>query len=146
MVSDKRRVQRIASTFNAKARRLHVPGVVSWQMLANVGRIDRSGEVISLCFYCATELRLSDGSWDHTQAFDRGGTNFLTNIVRCCTDCQRRKHTKTPDEFAEHRVLEVTCKRPGCGNRYRPRWAEWLAGRARYCSHECAGAAKGQNW
>ena len=34
MTSVKRRLQRIASTFNAKARRLHVPGVIGWQMLA----------------------------------------------------------------------------------------------------------------
>jgi hypothetical protein len=137
MVTDKRRLQRIASTFNAKARRLHVPGVVSWHMLMGLG---------DECAYCHVLLRPEDGSWDHALAFDRGGTNHITNIVRCCTDCQRRKHTKTPGEYAEHTVMSVTCKRPGCGNTYKPRWAEWQAGRARYCSHQCAGMAKGKSW
>jgi 5-methylcytosine-specific restriction endonuclease McrA len=147
MVTDKRRIQRIASTFNAKARRLHRPGVVSWEMLAVVGRVERSGPIMANCFYCGTELRLADGSWDHVKAFDKGGTNYITNIVRCCTTCQREKHTKSPDEYAEHQVRLVTCKRPGCTSPpYRPRWAEWQAGRARYCSHQCAGMAKGQAW
>jgi len=133
----KRRLQRVASTFNAKARRLHVPGVVSWQMLATAG---------DTCRYCGTELRLEDGTWDHYLAFDRGGTNEITNIVRCCTTCQRTKFTKTEAEHVEHERRIVTCKRPGCGNQYQPRWAEWQNGRARYCSHQCAGSAKGQDW
>lgn len=137
MVSVKRRLQRIAATFNAKARRLHVPGVVSWQMLASAG---------GACAYCGTELRLEDGTWDHAIPFDRGGHNTLNNIVRCCTVCQRIKHAKTPGEYAEHQVRIVTCKRPGCGVTYKPRWAEWQNGRARYCSHQCAGMAKGQDW
>lgn len=133
----KRRLQRIASTFNQKARKLHVPGVISWEMLASMK---------GSCAYCGTELRLEDGTWDHKLAFDKGGTNEITNLVRCCTTCQRTKFTKTPEEYAEHRVLLVTCKRPGCGVVFKPRWAEWKAGRARYHSHACAGAAKGQNW
>lgn len=136
-VSVKRRLQRIASTFNAKARRLHVPGVVSWQMLASLG---------DKCAYCPTELTLDQGTWDHVLSFDKGGHNVISNIVRCCTTCQRAKFTKTPSEYAEHQVRLVTCKRPGCGVQYRPRWAEWQAGRARYHSHACAGAAKGQGW
>jgi 5-methylcytosine-specific restriction endonuclease McrA len=137
VVDVKRRVQRIASTFNAKARRLHVRGVVSWQMLAAM-----PGQ----CRYCGVELRLEDGSWDHYVAWDKGGTNEITNIVRCCNTCQRSKFTKTEAEYAEHRDRLVTCKRPGCGVQYKPRWAEWQAGRARYHSHQCAGMAKGKNW
>lgn len=137
MTTAKRRLQRIASTFNAKARRLHVPGVVNWQMLAAMPGV---------CVYCDTELRLDDGTWDHATAFDRGGTNEITNIVRCCHRCQRIKFNKTPGEYAEHAVRLVVCKRPGCGNTYQPRWAEWQNGRARYCSHQCAGMARGQSW
>lgn len=136
MTSIKRRLQRIAATFNSKARRLHVPGVISWEMLASMK---------GSCAYCGIELRLEDGTWDHVVPFDRGGSNEITNIVRCCTSCQRRKFNKTPSEYAEHQVLTVTCARPGCGNTYQPRWAEWKNGRARYCSHACAGSAKGKN-
>jgi hypothetical protein len=128
----KRRLQRIAATFNAKARRLHAPGVVAWQSLVLLG---------DTCHYCGVELRLEDGTWDHVVAFDRGGHNYVTNIVRCCTTCQRTKFTKTPEEFGQHQALRVTCALPGCMNEFQPRWAEWKAGRARYCSHRCAGAA-----
>ena len=137
MTDIKRRIQRIASTFNAKARRLHVPGVVNWQMLATLG---------NKCRYCGFEMTLEDGSWDHYMPWDKGGTNHITNIVRCCLTCQREKFTKSEDEYAEHRSRLVTCKRPGCMNTYQPRWAEWQAGRARYCSHQCAGMARGQDW
>ena len=133
----KRRVQRIASTFNAKARKMHVAGVVSWEQLASLG---------DQCAYCGIELSLDHGTWDHVVPFDRGGVNWLTNIARCCTTCQRAKHTKTPEEYQEHQQMVVTCKRPGCGRTYKPRWAEWQRGMARYCSHQCAGMARGQGW
>lgn len=133
----KRRLQRIAATFNSKARKLHVPGVVSWQMLAHLP---------GHCAYCGTELRLEDGTWDHVVPFDNGGANHLSNITRCCTTCQRAKFTKSPAQYDSHRELVVICARPGCGNTYQPRWAEYQAGRARFCSHQCAGAAKGKGW
>jgi 5-methylcytosine-specific restriction endonuclease McrA len=131
--ADKRRLQRVAAGFNRKARRLHVPGIVSWQMLAN-----KPGR----CFYCPTELTLDQGTWDHQIAFDRGGTNEVQNIVRCCTSCQRRKFTKTEEEYSAHRELLVTCALPGCTKTFKPRWAEYKRGMARYCSHAHAGAAR----
>jgi 5-methylcytosine-specific restriction endonuclease McrA len=94
------------------------------------------------CHYCPTELSLDQGTWDHVIAFDKGGTNEITNIVRCCTSCQRRKHTKSPEEYDAHRVLMVTCALPGCNVTYQPRWAEYKRGMARYCSHAHAGAAR----
>lgn len=96
----------------------------------------------NVCVYCGTELRLEDGSWDHVIAFDKGGTNFIDNIVRCCTSCQRRKHSKSPTEYDAHRALVVTCALPGCEVTYKPRWAEYQRGMARYCSHQHAGAAR----
>jgi hypothetical protein len=133
----KRRIQRIASSFNAKARKNHAPGVVTWEMLASLP---------AYCRYCGIGLDLEHGTWDHYVAFDRGGDNWITNIVRCCTTCQRTKFTKTEAEFAEHKGMLVTCKRPGCGNQYKPRWAEWQRGMARYCSLRCAGSARGKDW
>ena len=133
----KRRLQRIASSFNAKGRKYHVQGVVTWEMLAVKG---------SACHYCGIGLDLDHGTWDHYVAFDAGGDNWTTNIVRCCTTCQRTKFTKTEAEFAAHKALVVTCNRPGCNNTYQPRWAEWNRGMARYCSHVCAGMARGKDW
>lgn len=133
----KRRVQRIAASFNAKARKYHVPGVVSWEMLAALP---------AQCRYCGIGLTLEHGSWDHIVAFNNGGDNWITNITRCCTTCQRAKFTKTPEEFQQHQALTVACKRPGCPHTFQPRWAEWINGRARYCSHRCAGMARGKDW
>lgn len=94
------------------------------------------------CSYCNTELTLETGTWDHVIAFDKGGTNLISNIRRCCTNCQRRKFTKTPAEYDEHRAMVVNCALPGCPNTYTPRWAEWQRGKARYCSLKCAGASR----
>jgi len=133
----KRRVQRIASSFNAKARKRHVQGVVTWEMLAALP---------PECRYCGIGLGLEHGTWDHYVAWDNGGDNWITNIVRCCTTCQRTKFTKTEEEFRAHQKLIVTCARPGCGATYQPRWAEYQRGMARYCSHTCAGMARGKDW
>jgi len=37
--------------------------------------------------------------WDHAIALSRGGANEIGNIVRCCTDCNRRKFTKPKESF-----------------------------------------------
>jgi hypothetical protein len=133
----KRRLQRIAAGFNRKARKFHVQGVVSWEMLAALG--DR-------CTYCGVGLSLEHGTWDHQVAFDKGGTNWITNIVRCCTGCQRRKFTKTPEEYAAHKDLMVKCARPDCDVMFKPRFAERQRGMAKFHSYACAGMAKGKGW
>jgi 5-methylcytosine-specific restriction endonuclease McrA len=129
----KRRLQRIAASFNAKARKYHVRGVITWGMLIQKPWV---------CTYCPTELTPDQGTWDHVVPFDKGGTNEIDNIVRCCTSCQRRKFTKSPAEYDAHRELMVTCALPGCNVTYKPRWAEYKRGMARYCSHQHAGAAR----
>jgi hypothetical protein len=126
----KRRLQRVAASFNARARQHHAPGIVTWQNLAVMG--DR-------CHYCGISLLLDQGTWDHKISFNDGGDNWPSNIVRCCTSCQRTKFTKNPAEFEAHKELRVTC--PIDGTIFQPRWAEYQRGVARYCSLRCAGAA-----
>lgn len=130
-----RRLGRIASGFNSRARKAHALGVVNWQTLVVVHT--RGG---GKCHYCSTWLELEFGTWDHVIALSEGGRNDIDNIVRCCQSCQRRKFTKSSAEYDEHRALTVTC--PIDAVVFHPRWAEWKAGRARYCSHRCAGAAR----
>ena len=137
MVTLERRLGRIAAGFNARARKLHSLGVVDWSTLAQV-HVKAGGK----CHYCPTVMELEHGTWDHAISLSEGGRNDITNLVRCCTNCQRRKFTKTPAEYDAHRALTVTC--PIDGTVFKPRWAEYLAGRARYCSHRCAGAAAHQ--
>lgn len=129
----RRRLQRIAGSFNSKARRLGVPGVITAEQLAVMpGR----------CAYCSTGLSLMDGTWDHVVPFDRGGDNTINNIVRSCLSCNRRKFTKTPDMFAAHQEMLVTCALPGCTKTWQPRYAEKLRGMARYCSRSHAAKSR----
>lgn len=50
------------------------------------------------CFYCSTPL----DSWDHLEhkiPLSRGGSDSIENIVFACAPCNRKKGTKTADEF-----------------------------------------------
>jgi 5-methylcytosine-specific restriction endonuclease McrA len=124
---EQRRLIRIASAMNTKARRLGAYGVISAAELASKP---------PACFYCGVTLEPGQGTFDHRLAWARGGNNTSVNIVRCCLSCNRRKFDKTPGEFEEHKTLVSTCI--VCGQMFQPRWAEWQAGRARTCSRSCA--------
>lgn len=130
MTDLKRRLQRVASSMNARARKYHAPGVIHWANLAIMG---------NTCHYCGIEMLLEDGTWDHKIALNEGGTNWVSNIVRCCMTCQRTKFTKSPEAFEAHKELTVTC--PIDGTVFQPRWAEYQRGMAKYCSLRCAGVA-----
>ena len=126
-----RRLSRIASGFNSKARRLGRRGVVTWKNLYDLG---------DYCFYCGIGMDKMEGSYDHVLAFNEGGANEPSNIVRCCVSCQRRKFTKTPEEYAEHQQMRVTC--PVCEKVFMPRYAEAKRGMAKYCSRSCAAKSR----
>lgn len=131
MNTQKRRLGRIAAGFNSKARRLGRRGVVLWTHLYALPLS---------CYYCGIGLSQMDGSFDHMIAFDQGGSNDPSNIVRCCLSCQRRKFTKTEAEFAEHRTMTAICAT--CGKVWQPRYAEQKRGMARYCSRSCSAKSR----
>jgi hypothetical protein len=130
--AEERRLVRIAGAYNRKARQFGRRGNVTALDLARVELAQPA------CHYCAILLEVGQGTFDHIVPLSKGGPNSLTNIVRCCLTCNREKFTKSPGELVIHRDRVVTCARPGCGNQYRPRWAEWQAGRARLCSRRCS--------
>lgn len=125
MSDQRRRLVRMASSMNKRARRARVYGEVTWEQLA---------QLEGKCHYCRIDLEPMHGSYDHVVALDRGGPNWIGNIVRCCLTCQRSKHTKSIAEFAEAQTVEVVCALPGCGKRWTPRYAEYKRGMARFCS------------
>lgn len=129
---EQRRLIRLASAYNKKAKRLGVRGTVTAQELYSVSNYNRN------CVYCGIGLEQGQGTFDHVIPLDNGGKNDFSNIVRACLTCNREKYTKLPAQLKEHRERMVTCERPGCGNVYKPRWAEYEAGRARLCSRRCA--------
>lgn len=124
---EQRRLIRIAGAMNTRARKLGAYGVISAVELASKP---------PYCFYCGIDLEPGQGTFDHVTALVKNGQNISANIVRCCLDCNRRKFDKSPGEFEEHKALVSTCI--VCGHTFHPRWAEWVAGRARTCSRSCA--------
>ena len=133
MSAPRRRLQLIAAAFNAKARKLAVPGEVTAAMLAVMP---------GKCAYCGVHLSLADGTWDHKVSFDKGGDNRLNNIVRCCLRCNRSKFTKSAEEFLTYEGMIVTCALPGCGNTWQPRYAELRRGMAKFCSRSHAAKSR----
>jgi len=47
------------------------------------------------CAYCGTKKNLTI---DHILPKSRGGDNSWTNLITCCTHCNRYKDNKTPEE------------------------------------------------
>jgi hypothetical protein len=47
------------------------------------------------CVYCGSKKNLT---LDHVIPKSRGGSNEWTNLVTCCSKCNRDKDNKTPDE------------------------------------------------
>ncbi len=125
---EERRLNRLAASYNKKAARYGVIGVIS--------AVDLARKPLK-CEYCGIGLEVGQGTFDHVKPFGKGGTNESTNIVRSCLTCNRKKFTKTPQQFAEHQNLVVSCV--VCGKQYQPRWGEYINGRARVCSRVCAG-------
>lgn len=50
------------------------------------------------CQYCGIDLSAKEATLDHVIPRSRGGVTSWTNIVTCCTKCNRRKGGKTPLE------------------------------------------------
>jgi 5-methylcytosine-specific restriction endonuclease McrA len=47
------------------------------------------------CVYCGSKKNLTV---DHILPKSRGGSNTWTNLITCCSNCNRQKGDKTPDE------------------------------------------------
>lgn len=127
---EQRRLIRLASTINTKARRVGAEGEITASDLAEIYLQTRQ------CFYCRIGLQVGHYSFDHVLPFERGGANWPENIAPSCFTCNRTKFTKTPEELAAFRDLVVKCA--VCQTAFHPRYAEWKAGRARVCSRSCA--------
>jgi len=113
---------------NRRAERAGVHGRVRTQDLWLISQTQTN------CHYCG--IKLEAGTFDHVVPFDQGGQNSYFNIVRCCLTCNRSKYTKTPEQLALHQERMVSCE--VCGTQFKPRWAEYEAGRARLCSRRCS--------
>lgn len=129
--AEQRRLLRVADAYNRKAARVGASGTVTARELY---------ELPHQCPYCGIGLEDGQGTFDHTIPFAKGGNNDISNITRCCLTCNREKFDKSPEELKFWRELRVTC--PIDGTVFQPRWAEWVNGRARYCSLRCAAKSR----
>ncbi|HAM42100.1 MAG TPA: hypothetical protein DCP69_12435 [Candidatus Omnitrophica bacterium] len=90
-----------------RARKLRAPGshsVEQWEVLK---------EAYSYrCAYCLCKRPLTR---DHVVPLTLGGSDSIENILPACQQCNSRKHTKTPDEFAEWMVGAVARTAPRKG-------------------------------
>lgn len=65
------------------------------------------------CQYCSRELSYSEATVDHVIPRSQGGATRWDNVVVACSNCNRRKGGRTPNEAAMH--LRIP-----------PRAPEWL--------------------
>lgn len=132
-----RRFSKLAAAINQKAVRLGAAGRISAEELALVFlRANRA------CEYCHFEISAAGVSFDHIVPFVKGGLNISANLAASCMTCQRGKFTKTPDEWAQARVMLVPCE--VCKTMFKPRWADYVRGYGRTCSRVCSGTKGGQ--
>ena len=103
--NDRRRLQN-----RARARQHKAKGVFDTTDIE--ARIDKQE---ARCHYCLEELDF-DGpnKWtvDHFIPLSRGGSNWASNIVVACRQCNKAKGTKMPWEFRPAR-FEEGCSRDG---------------------------------
>lgn len=71
------------------------------------------------CFYC--DVRLTAYHADHFVPLAKGGTNYRSNIVAACGQCNTSKHARSPIEFMNWQVkYPVFWQEGNTANGYQP--------------------------
>lgn len=80
---------------NRRAREINAEGVFSLFDIKILSILQQN-----LCYYCF--INLNNGYHvEHMIPLSRGGSNWPENLALSCATCNRRKHTKTAEEFIE---------------------------------------------
>lgn len=66
-----------------------------------------------ICYYCLRELNLEDLTCDHKTPLSRLGSNEISNLCICCSDCNSLKAELTEEEFRSLLELVKTWKDNG---------------------------------
>jgi hypothetical protein len=80
-----------------------VRGKMSEKQLKYMNRVPLSNKALfrrdrNVCAYCGNEFRTDDLSRDHIVPSSRGGPNTWMNVVTACSNCNKHKDNKTPEE------------------------------------------------
>lgn len=94
------RFNEAARAANRTARKYKAVGVVTGSELQVLWRSD------SKCRYCRIGLAWREWTVDHAVPFSRGGANTIDNIVMACRNCNARKATGMPHEYAIRMAME----------------------------------------
>ena len=91
-----------------RAREVKAPGAYTTAQWLDLVRI-----YDGRCGYCGVAATLEP---DHRIPLSRGGSNWIENIIPCCSPCNTRKRTATEDEFRarlhrEGRIVRPTIER-----------------------------------
>jgi 5-methylcytosine-specific restriction endonuclease McrA len=65
----------------------------------------------NICFYCSDDITDRHHA-DHYIPLARGGSNWPSNIVAACADCNHRKGDKLPEEFSGRRLSAAAALDP----------------------------------
>jgi len=69
-------------------------------------RVNIYGRDKYACQYCGAKKVIAELTYDHVVPRAQGGTTTWTNIVTCCSDCNREKANRTPTQ-AGMRLLKA---------------------------------------
>jgi len=69
-------------------------------------RVNIYGRDKYTCQYCGTRKPIGELTYDHVVPRAQGGKTTWTNIATCCTDCNREKANRTPEQ-AGMRLLKT---------------------------------------
>ena len=54
------------------------------------------------CYYCSKPFKPKELTMDHLVPMSRGGKSTKDNLVACCKECNNKKKTLLPIEWAEY--------------------------------------------
>jgi len=95
---------KVKATHKRRAIAVAAPG--SFDKYDVLARLGKQGH---LCHYCKVPLFFSGRNKyqvEHFVPLSRGGSNWATNIVIACPECNRRKASAMPHEFMPERFKE----------------------------------------
>lgn len=82
-----------ADNANRRALKFGVPGTLTEETINSIYTHQRGR-----CKYCGVRLR-QRYAIDHVMPMSRGGANTPENIVAACIRCDKRKGSRTPEEW-----------------------------------------------